>query len=113
MTHTRTRTHVYIPYANPYLRCSGCGSWVTGWHDPEKCGCETLEVNSPCCCRLGVEDVCPSWSPVDGCTCKVGAHDRPPLASLPREGMDSPVRIADCLPDVMLDLVNRVRRGAW
>lgn len=84
-TSVHTSTHVFIPYANPYMRCVGCGKWVEGWHDPSQCGCDAVAANVPCCCRLGVEDVCPSWSPVDGCTCKPDAHDRPSLMDLTRE----------------------------
>lgn len=113
MNHVRVSTHAYIPYANPYLRCAECKKWVTGWHDPEKCGCETLAVNSPCCCKLGVEDVCPTWSPVGGCACSRDAHARPFLGNLPRVQEGAPMRIASCLPDVLLDLVNRARRSAW
>lgn len=67
---THTRTHVYVEFANPYLRCDQCKEWVTGFHDPDKCGCDTYTVNVPCCCRSGSTSVCPSWSPVDGCQCQ-------------------------------------------
>lgn len=81
LTRTHTRTHVYIEFTNPYLRCDQCGGWVDGWHDPDKCGCDTFTVNVPCCCRTGVTSACLSWSPVDGCQCKehLGSvdHDEP------------------------------------
>lgn len=82
-TITHTRTHVQISFANPYLRCEQCHGWVTGWHDPEKCGCETFVVNAPCCCRSGVTSACPSWSPVDGCQCaqQLGTVDHPVVSS--------------------------------
>jgi hypothetical protein len=68
---THTRTHVYITFANPYLTCDQCGQPVTGWHDPERCGCdESGWRNRPCDHRAGVTSVCPSWGPVDGCQCQ-------------------------------------------
>ena len=78
-THTVTRTHVFVEFANPYLRCDQCGGWVTGFHDPYKCGCDTYTTNVPCCCRSGSTSACPSWSPVDGCWCldALGAVDHP------------------------------------
>jgi hypothetical protein len=112
-TRTHTRTHVYVSYANPYLRCMECGDWVSGWHDPEKCGCETLLVNTPCCCRLGVKGACPTWSPVDGCTCLPGMHDQPPERPPTVDSSEVPIRVGDCIPDVLLDLTLRVRRGSW
>ncbi|WP_146238360.1 hypothetical protein [Streptomyces sp. Act143] len=85
MSHTLTRTHVYIPLANPYLKCEQCGHWVTGWHDPGPCGCDAVTCNAPCCCRASTVSACPSWSPVDGCTCPQQggrpAHEQPPTRS--------------------------------
>lgn len=75
-----TRTHVYIFFGNPYLRCAQCFKEVTGWHDPDKCGCTSRGVNLPCRCRLGVEVICPSWASAGGCVCEAGTHDRVPLA---------------------------------
>lgn len=70
MSRTTTRTHVFVGFANPFLFCKKCGSWVTGWHDRDKCGCKDDCWNIPCGCRhAGVRGLCPSWSPVDGCTC--------------------------------------------
>ncbi|MFM9590768.1 hypothetical protein ACKI16_29700 [Streptomyces scabiei] len=68
-TATVTSTHAYIPFANPYLQCTQCGAWLTGFHEPETCGCTTFETNVPCCCRAGIRSACPSWSPVEGCLC--------------------------------------------
>lgn len=78
MTKVHTRTHVHIRFANPYLKCLQCGGWVTGWHTPEICECDTYTVNVPCCCRAAVSSVCPSWSPVDDCSCMTGTHEEPP-----------------------------------
>jgi hypothetical protein len=72
VTRTRTRVHVTIQFADPHLICERCRQPVTGWHDPEQCGpgCDAGTFNLPCECRHGgVTSVCPSWSPVDGCTC--------------------------------------------
>ncbi len=53
-----------IRFADPYKRCLRCSSWVDG----------VLEMNSslisvPCGHRAGYDDICPSWSPMDGCRC--------------------------------------------
>jgi hypothetical protein len=83
MAMTHTSTHVYVSFADPYLRCTQCQGWVRGFHDPDRCGCDTYLVNVPCCCRSGVTSACPSWNPVDGCACLehlgyVG-HEEPPV----------------------------------
>lgn len=80
---TFVRTHTFVSFANPYLRCRACEEWIDGWHDPVKCGCESSTFNHPCRCLSEVENVCPSWSPVDGCTCGRGAHDEPPVSGVP------------------------------
>lgn len=70
MTHTFTRTHVYITFANPYLVCSECLQRATGFHDGERCGCDDGYWLMPCEHRhSGALDICASWGPVDGCTC--------------------------------------------
>jgi hypothetical protein len=66
---THTRTHVTIGFANPYLRCDTCRQPVPAWHDNTKCGCNDSFWNEPCKHKAGATSVCPSWSPVDGCTC--------------------------------------------
>lgn len=69
---THTRTHVVINFANPHLVCDKCKRPVTAYHDPERCGpgCDLDFRNEPCgCAPGGVTSTCPSWSPVDGCTC--------------------------------------------
>ena len=71
MAVTHTRTHVTIDFADPYLICDGCKKPVTGWHDEDECGCEDGWWNEPCGCpKAGVTSTCPSWGPVDGCTCE-------------------------------------------
>lgn len=67
---TYTRTHIHVTFANPYLRCETCGKRAEGFHDESKCGCTEGNYNVPCEHPIGVNDICPSWSPVDGCTCK-------------------------------------------
>lgn len=67
---THTRTHVFISFANPYLVCDQCRGSVIGWHDNDKCGCDGTFWNTPCGCVAGATSKCPSWGPVDGCTCR-------------------------------------------
>lgn len=69
MAHTYTRTHVVTDFADPFLTCDHCGKFVTGWHNNDTCGCDASCWNEPCGHTAGVTSVCPSWSPVDGCTC--------------------------------------------
>lgn len=69
---THTRTHVAIGFVNPHLACDRCRKPVAGCHDHEQCGpgCGAGTFNLPCECRhAGVTSTCPSWGPVDGCTC--------------------------------------------
>jgi hypothetical protein len=65
---THTRTHVYVTFANPYLVCAECRESVPSWHDAGVCGCDAGPWNMPCK-HMGVTGLCPSWSPVGGCTC--------------------------------------------
>lgn len=69
MTHTHTRTHVFVTFANPHLVCDRCHQPVKSWHDDQACGCDDTWWNRPCGHIAGVLNTCPSWSPVDGCTC--------------------------------------------
>lgn len=70
LTVTRTRTHLTITPANPFLACEGCGKRAEAFHDRE-CGCDVAgPMNLPCCCIAGYRDLCPSWDPVDGCQCQ-------------------------------------------
>jgi hypothetical protein len=85
LTHTFTQTHNVIKLANPFLACGTCGKCVEARHD-DRCGCddEGPLLLFPCCHRGEYRDLCPSWSPVDGCTClKVLGHVPHP-AELPR-----------------------------
>lgn len=82
-TRTFTRTHVYIPLANPFLVCVGCGASVRRFHNHERCGCDAPRLDrNPCCGAYGQTSTCPSWGPVDGCTCAatLGSVDHPPAA---------------------------------
>jgi hypothetical protein len=85
MTHTFTRTHVYVTFANPYLACRRCTSWVTSYHSPDRCGCDAGWWNMPCEHDAGVFSACPSWGPVDGCSCQehLGEvlHEEPPAVA--------------------------------
>jgi hypothetical protein len=66
---TYTRTHTYTTFANPHLVCTLCNQPVHHWHNNTSCGCEEECWNAPCGHTAGVTSRCPSWSPVDGCTC--------------------------------------------
>lgn len=69
MTTTHTRTHVYVTFANPYLTCDRCAQPVPRWHNNDACGCDAGSWNDPCGHTAMTTSVCPSWSPMDGCTC--------------------------------------------
>jgi hypothetical protein len=72
MNVTRTRVHVQIGFANPFLICEECRGKVPYWHDPNRCGCdhEKSFFNYPCEHTAGVVSTCPDWNPVDGCCCE-------------------------------------------
>lgn len=67
---THTRTHVHVGTANPYLACERCGHWASGFHDPDRCGCDAGYWLVPCRHVTGMTSQCPSWSPVNGCRCR-------------------------------------------
>lgn len=69
-TVVHTRVHVHVEFANPYLTCDQCKTWVTAWHDNSRCGCDEKSWNEPCGHTAGVTSACPSWGPVDGCQCQ-------------------------------------------
>lgn len=70
ITSTRTRTHTEIVFANPFLVCRSCAAPRPSFHNHERCGCDSPELDrNPCCGVYGVVSVCASWGPVDGCTC--------------------------------------------
>lgn len=74
ITVTHTRTHNTIDFADPYKQCLKCGGWVDGVLDAPG---PTIVV--PCEHQSDYRDVCPSWSPVDGCHCieSLGFRDHP------------------------------------
>lgn len=82
-THTRT-VHTIDP-ANPYLVCSQCKAWVD--HFSRTGDGEGPSQNEPCGHAASYDDVCPSWSPVDGCCCleHLGRveHAEPPTGGKP------------------------------
>lgn len=54
-------------FANPYLACDLCGRFVTGARNLGEH--EGLVRNVPCGHSAGATSRCPSWGPVEGCTC--------------------------------------------
>jgi hypothetical protein len=66
---TFTRTHVYVEFANPFLRCDRCNVTTTAWHDEERCGCTAGFWLVPCEHPEGMTSSCYSWGPVDWCSC--------------------------------------------
>lgn len=76
MTITVTHTTAYnmITFADPYKQCLRCGGWVDG-----VLKAPGPVIVTPCEHQSEYRDVCPSWGPVDGCTCVAGSHPmRPP-----------------------------------
>lgn len=63
-----------IDFADPYKTCDECAGWITG------IGGEALV---PCGHHATYTDQCPSWGPVDGCSCQehLGyvSHGEPPV----------------------------------
>lgn len=51
-------------FADPYKKCRKCGGWIDGAFD----GAGPLTL-LPCGHQSDYLDICPSWSPVDGCNC--------------------------------------------
>lgn len=64
LTVTHTKTWNATTFADPYKVCEHCGQWITGVLD--KPGPLILV---PCEHESDYRDVCPSWGPVDGCSC--------------------------------------------
>lgn len=86
---TFTRTHTYVTFADPNLRCDKCSEPVARFHDPERCGCKSEHRNVPCG-HVGVTSDCPSWGPVDGCRCPAHPHmDRVARPGMPSSGGDA------------------------
>lgn len=69
---THTRVHTFRAFANPHLVCGTCRHPAPRWHDSSKCGCTGDAWIDPCGHRAEAVSVCPSWSPVDGCSCPHG-----------------------------------------
>lgn len=67
---SHTRTHVFVTFADPYLKCDQCGASVPRRHNDDACGCQAGWWNEPCGHRAGATSACPSWGPVDGCQCQ-------------------------------------------
>ena len=65
MRYTYTETYNTIDFADPFKVCEVCGEWVTG----VLCVTRGPWPNLPCE-HVGYRDVCPSWGPVDGCSCQ-------------------------------------------
>jgi hypothetical protein len=68
---THTRTHVLVGFANPFFRCNECKQPVPYWHNPERCDqdCNYEFFNAPCGHQSDIYSICPTWDPVEGCTC--------------------------------------------
>jgi hypothetical protein len=79
LTYTFTRTHNAIIFADPYKKCEKCGRWVDGVLDAPG---PTIVI--PCEHRAEYRDLCPSWGPVDGCTCPDDWHKK--RTPEPRDG---------------------------
>lgn len=73
VTVTHNRTHTFVEFSDPYLVCEQCRQPAAGFHDPARCGpvCEEPHTTQPCGhpSTAGITSTCPSWGPVDGCTC--------------------------------------------
>jgi hypothetical protein len=57
-----------ISPANPYKMCVQCQAWVTSFTNTVDG--EGLTVNQPCGHTADYKNMCPSWSPIDGCQCQ-------------------------------------------
>lgn len=64
LTRTYTRTYNATLFADPYKRCLKCEQWIDGALDAPG-----PLILVPCEHQSSYKDVCPSWGPVDGCTC--------------------------------------------
>lgn len=59
-------------FANPWIACDHCRAQVTHVDGPPV-------TNQPCGHRADANTLCPSWGPVDGCTCAARgiSHEAP------------------------------------
>jgi hypothetical protein len=64
LTVTHTSTYNARIFADPYKQCTRCHQWVDGTLDAPG-----PLILVPCEHQADYRDVCPSWSPVDGCGC--------------------------------------------
>ncbi len=72
---TDFNNHTLIGFANPFLRCKVCNKRTTYHHDSVRCGCRKNYYVHPCKHASEAVSICPSWNPVDGCTCKKPEDD--------------------------------------
>lgn len=49
-------------WANPYMKCGACKAFVDGYDEMDN-------AMVPCGHIVNASSVCPSWGPVDGCSC--------------------------------------------
>lgn len=73
MSTTHTSTYNTINFADPYKQCLYCNGWITG-----VLVAPGPLILVPCEHQSHYRDVCPSWGPVDGCTCNPVDHPVPP-----------------------------------
>jgi hypothetical protein len=75
-----TRTHTRITPADPFLVCDACGCKIDYWWT------DGPPINFPCEHHAGYKNRCPSWGPVDGCSCMafLGYVPHPPAEAIPR-----------------------------
>ena len=57
-----------IRFADPFLVCADCYQRVIGFRWGNN-------LNYPCGHHTSIMHTCPSWGPVDGCTCNEPASD--------------------------------------
>jgi hypothetical protein len=78
LTRTYTQTFNEVRFADPYKACTRCSGWIDGYLDTA----QGLPPLVPCEHAAPYYDVCPSWSPVDGCGCaewNARNPDEPPI----------------------------------
>ncbi len=72
-----------VRFADPYKQCGQCGGWIDG----AVLVALGRQILLPCEHRGPYVDVCPSWSPVDGCGCAAytAQHPDDPISHPVRE----------------------------
>lgn len=65
-----------MTFANPFIVCADCARRVVD---------HPALSNEPCGHQADFNDLCPSWSPVDGCRCQahLGYVPHPPAEKIP------------------------------